>query len=104
MPHNRLPLLLTKLIAKFSQGGPGAHNLDRCSKAFLVSSTSPSPLHGAGEGAPSREDFLQYGVDHGGDRTLLAQGLSSCRDTSVKSNAYKVCACSYLGTNSKLTF
>ncbi|KAL3146375.1 hypothetical protein ABBQ32_003061 [Trebouxia sp. C0010 RCD-2024] len=44
----------------------------------------------SGEGAPSREDFLQYGVDHGGDRTLLAQGLSSCRDTSVKSNAYKV--------------
>ncbi|KAL3156973.1 hypothetical protein ABBQ38_001230 [Trebouxia sp. C0009 RCD-2024] len=44
----------------------------------------------SGDGAPSREEFLQYGVDHGGDRTLLAQGLSSCRDTSVKSNAYKV--------------
>ena len=40
---------------------------------------------------PSKHEFLQYGVDNGGDRNTLAQGLGSCRDGSVKDITYKVC-------------
>ena len=40
--------------------------------------------------APSKEEFLQYGVDHGGDRGALALGFNHCRDGSVKDITYKV--------------
>lgn len=59
-------------------------------------------LHLAGEGtlgpaAPSKDEFLQYGVENGGDLSTLAVGLSSCRDGSVKDVTYKVCTCSTRG-------
>ena len=47
---------------------------------------------GATSAAPTKEEFLQYGVENGGDRSTLAQGLSTCKHGSVKDVTYKVCA------------
>ncbi|KAL0031313.1 hypothetical protein WJX79_002806 [Trebouxia sp. C0005] len=40
--------------------------------------------------APSKEEFLQFGVDHGGDRELLSRGLYACREGTIKEITYKV--------------
>ena len=76
---------------------------------WLCTPCPPNTLHHAGEGAlgpaaPSKEEFLQYGVENGGDRATLAVGLSSCRDGSVKDTTYKVCACSQREMIDLMTF
>lgn len=40
--------------------------------------------------APSKEEFLQFGVDHGGDRETLARGLNTGREGTIKDITYKV--------------
>ena len=40
--------------------------------------------------APSKEEFLQFGVEHGGDHDVLAAGLKSCREGTIKEITYKV--------------
>ncbi|KAL0026237.1 hypothetical protein WJX77_004600 [Trebouxia sp. C0004] len=40
--------------------------------------------------APSKEEFLQFGVDHGGDRELLSRGLYACKEGTIKEITYKV--------------
>ncbi|DBA95241.1 TPA: hypothetical protein ACH3X3_013138 [Trebouxia sp. C0006] len=40
--------------------------------------------------APSKEEFLHFGVDHGGDRELLSRGLYACREGTIKEITYKV--------------
>lgn len=77
--------------------------------ALLCTPCHPGTLNCAGEGAlgpaaPSKEEFLQYGVENGGDRAALAVGLSSCRHGSVKDTTYKVCACSQREMIDLLTF
>lgn len=46
---------------------------------------------GPGPVPPSKEEFLQFGVDHGGDRETLARGLNACRERTIKDITYKVC-------------
>lgn len=64
--------------------------------AFVAELTIPAYCAGEGEGAlapgaPTKEEFLQYGVENGGDRSTLEQGFTSCRRGSVKDITYKVC-------------
>ena len=40
--------------------------------------------------APSKEEFLQFGVEHGGNLDVLARGLNSCREGTIKEITYKV--------------
>ena len=39
---------------------------------------------------PSREEFLQMGVQHGGDYSLLNRGLQNCRSGTIKDFTYRV--------------
>lgn len=70
-----------------------------CWLSILLSSPhQPGTVHHAGEGegalapgAPTKEEFLQYGVENGGDHSTLERGFTSCRRGSVKDIIYKVC-------------
>lgn len=75
-----------------------AHAYTASQHSWLSSPHQPGTLHHAGEGegalapgAPTKEEFLQYGVENGGDRSTLEQGFTSCRRGSVKDITYKVC-------------
>lgn len=58
-----------------------------------VPAQAPQSSQGGDAGGikpPSKEEFLQMGVQHGGEYNQLARGLQVCKEGTTKDTIYKV--------------